>query len=186
MSEFLTKNNFYQIRDVLPKVKVGIIDYNATRKINEPLQVQRNQKIDFKFDKNKIIDHKTQIIDLNYFPDILDFLGSDAYVVFPSDTLFYKSALMNEFAKRTFFHKFPNGKNLAYNPLNGNSIYHKDAIIPIVFLSTNNEFCDENFYHIYDKFRFPYCFPFYYGYEYIPKIPWIWITNFYDKTYAFI
>ena len=34
MSEFLTKNNFYQIRDVLPKVKVGIIDYNATRKIN--------------------------------------------------------------------------------------------------------------------------------------------------------
>lgn len=187
MSKLLTQNNFYQIKD------------------------KSNQKVVFKYDKNKLIDHNIQIADLNVFPDVLDLLGSDTYVIFPANTFCYKSALVNEFRKRTYFnlHAFnmlPGNKFLAYDPYYDTSINYNYTKIPIVFLSADNQFCDASYYIFWDhyrndphgNYRFPDCFDddksseLYLGPEGVwvssPKLgdPFVWITNFYDTTYGFI
>lgn len=183
MSEFLTENGFYRIANVIHTCpdEVQVSNSDEPLKIM-PTTVLRNQVVNVKFNIYNIKKHKVRIKNLNYFPDILDKLGSDAYVVFPSDSFFYKSALVNELYKRIFFNKFPTAyHDLAYNLHSDTHMQYKNKGIPIIYLLRNNEFCDADYYE-YSSFvrEFNYRIP-----DYKLKDPYVWITNGRDLTFGF-
>lgn len=174
--EFLTEYSFYKIGDVIH----GYPDKIQISTNDEPLKIMptivlRNQVVNVKFNIYNIKKHKVRIKNLNYFSDILDKLGSDAYVVFPSDSFFYKSALVNELIKRIFYNDY------MYNPNRDTHMHYKNKNIPIIYLLRNNEFCDADYYDYSDYYDYyKYCIP-----EYKLEQPYVWITNGRDLTYGF-
>lgn len=162
MSEFLTENNFYQIRNALHSI----------------------EKVEFSFNKNIIKEHKVRIKNLNYFLDILDKLGSDAYVVFPFYRFEYKWAL---------YYEFYNTMQYNYGVLihNHEFISYKDKKAPIIYMKSHMHYIavnDKGAICEYDNspdITYHKC----YGSEYwifnSMKQPYVWITNGRDLTYAF-
>lgn len=162
MSEFLTENNFYQIRNAL----------------------HSTEKVEFSFNKNIIKEHKVRIKNLNYFLDILDKLGSDAYVVFPFYSLKYKWAL---------YYEFYNTMRYNYGVLihNHEFISYKDKKAPIIYKKFHRYYRavnDKGVIYTYDNsphITYGECYGGVHCIFSSMKQPYIWITNGRDLTYAF-
>jgi len=165
MSEFLKENNFYQIRHLLYSI----------------------EKVEFSFNKNIIKEHKVKIKNLNYFSDILDKLGSDAYVVFPFYSLKYKWALYHEFYNTMQYNYgvlINNDEFISYKDKKAPIIYTKLPIMP--YRAVDNE--GLNGFWKYDNsphITYGECYGGVHCIFSSMQQPYVWITNGRDLTYAF-